>query len=114
MNKETIIRADIVAINNLIKSREVSAIEVTKACISQAERSQSLLNCFISLESESALTQAEEIDKKISEGNQIGPLAGIPLAHKDMYYRKGKVSTCGSKIRKDWVADRTATVLDKL
>jgi aspartyl-tRNA(Asn)/glutamyl-tRNA(Gln) amidotransferase subunit A len=43
-----------------------------------------------------------------------GPLAGAPLAHKDMYYRAGQVSTCGSAIRRDWIATETATVLERL
>ena len=44
----------------------------------------------------------------------MGPLAGVPLAHKDMYYREGKISTCGSLIRRDTVASRTATALERL
>ena len=43
-----------------------------------------------------------------------GALHGVPLAHKDMYYDAGKVVTCGSKIRRDWVATTTATALQRL
>ena len=43
-----------------------------------------------------------------------GPLQGVPLAHKDMYYRVGKVATCGSRIRRDWVAPVTSTALARL
>src|SRR5205085_815976 len=49
-----------------------------------------------------------------SPGSGTGALAGIPLAHKDMFYRAGQVSNCGSKIRRGWVAAETATVLERL
>jgi aspartyl-tRNA(Asn)/glutamyl-tRNA(Gln) amidotransferase subunit A len=49
-----------------------------------------------------------------ANGANAGPLAGKALAHKDMFYRAGKVSNCGSKIRKGWVASETAAVLERL
>src|SRR5437773_1744141 len=49
-----------------------------------------------------------------STGSGRGPLAGKVLAHKDMFYRAGQVSNCGSKIRKGWVATETAAVLERL
>ena len=49
-----------------------------------------------------------------ANGPNAGPLAGKQLAHKDMFYRAGKVSNCGSKIRKGWVASETAAVLERL
>src|SRR5438309_152958 len=53
-------------------------------------------------------------DEALAKGNARGALHGVPLAHKDMYYRAGTVATCGSKIRRDWLADRTATALARL
>ena len=47
-------------------------------------------------------------------GKPLGRLAGVPMMHKDMYYRAGKVSTCGSKIRREFAAPVTATVLERL
>lgn len=97
-----------------IAARDVSAVEVTETAIRRAERLQPTLNGFISLEGDAALDAARAIDVRLSKGEKIGPLGGVPLAHKDMYYREGKVTTCGSKIRKDFIADRTATVLKRL
>lgn len=98
----------------LIRAREVSAAEVVETAIRRAEHLQPTLNAFISLEAEAAMEAARAIDARIAKGEDPGPLAGVPLAHKDMYYREGKVTTCGSKIRKDFVADRTATALARL
>ncbi len=97
-----------------IRAREVSSEEVVGAALGRIEALQPALNCFISLDGDAALDTARTIDARIAQGEAVGPLAGVPLAHKDMYYRKGKVSTCGSKIRRDFVADRTATVLRRL
>ena len=54
------------------------------------------------------------MDAELAAGKRRGPLHGVPMAHKDMYYRKGEISTGGSAIRKDWRAPVTATALEKL
>jgi aspartyl-tRNA(Asn)/glutamyl-tRNA(Gln) amidotransferase subunit A len=68
-------------------------------------RSQPRINAFIHVAPERARRQARDAR---------GPLAGLPLAHKDMFYRAGEVSTCGSALRRDWRAPRTAAALERL
>ncbi len=97
-----------------LASKKISARELTEACIAKAEVRQPVLNCFISLDAEGAIAEADAADAALARGDAAGPLQGVPLAHKDMYYRAGKVSTCGSKIRRDFVPDHTATVLERL
>ena len=60
------------------------------------------------------LKAADAADAALAKGNVKGVLHGVPLAHKDMYYDEGKVVTCGSKIRKDFVATTTSTALQRL
>jgi len=105
---------DLVEVAEAIRTRKVSAVEVTGACIQRIERLQPTLNCFISIEAEEALKAAERADEEVARGVIRGPLHGVPLAHKDMLYRAGKVTTCGSKIRKDFVPSYTATVHARL
>ena len=62
------------------------------------------VNAVIRLDGEAALEAAAAQDKARASGAVPGRLAGAPMMHKDMYYRAGKVSTCGSKIRRDFVA----------
>ena len=97
-----------------IRAGDVSSREVTAACIERIERHAETLNCFIRFDPDDALVQADAADRALAAGAPAGPLHGVPLAHKDMFYREGVVCTCGSKIRRDFVPDRTATVLRRL
>lgn len=97
-----------------VRERRVSSTDLVAAAITRIEALQPVLNCFIRLEADAALGRAAEIDRALDRGETLGPLAGVPLAHKDMYYRRGKVSTCGSEIRRTFVADRTATTIARL
>jgi aspartyl-tRNA(Asn)/glutamyl-tRNA(Gln) amidotransferase subunit A len=97
-----------------IRDRRVSSVEVTQACLARIKRFQEKLNCFISLEEDAALAAAREADAELARGIVKGALHGVPLAHKDMFYRAGKVATCGSKIRSQWVAETTSTALERL
>ncbi len=93
---------------------EVKAEALVRACLARVDAHDPKLNVTIRLDREAALDAAAAADQARAVGIKAGPLAGVPMMHKDMYYRQGRVSTCGSKIRKDFVADKTATVLLKL
>ena len=105
---------NLVQVASAIRSGETSSREATAACIERIERIASQLNCFISFDPQQALRQADAADQHRAAGKPMGSLHGVPLAHKDMYYRKGMISTCGSKIRRDFRPDHTATVLTRL
>jgi aspartyl-tRNA(Asn)/glutamyl-tRNA(Gln) amidotransferase subunit A len=97
---------------------KLNSVELTAACIDRAQAAQPHLNVFISLEADAALAAARASDEARARAGRgapaLGPLHGVPLAHKDMYYRAGKVATCGSRIRRDWVAPVTSTALARL
>lgn len=97
-----------------IAARRVTAVEVTKAALARIEAHNGRLNCFVRVDAPGALAAAEAADRRQASGAPLGPLHGIPLAHKDMFYRPGVPVTCGSAIRRDWVADHTATVLRRI
>lgn len=81
-----------------IKDKKVSVLEATKAVISQIKESEPKYNCFVTVDEEGALKQAEEIQKKIDDGSLTGPLAGVPVAIKDNMCTEGLLTTCSSKI----------------
>ena len=92
----------------------VHAEALLEACLDRIARLQPVLNCFIRVLASSAREQAREADRAVKAGHRLGRLHGVPLAHKDMFYRAGEICTCGSKIRADFVPDHTATVLTRL
>ena len=83
-----------------LRRRELSSKDLEQACRDRIERWQPRINAFVSQEPRNSARE--------------GPLGGIPLAHKDMFYRAGRVSNCGSKIRRGWVAAETSTALERL
>ena len=97
-----------------IRDRKVSSVELTRALLERIERWQPVLNAFVRVEAEEALAAAAAADAAVGNGSKLGPLHGVPLAHKDMYYVAGKLAECGSKIRKGWVAPTTSTAIQRL
>ncbi len=97
-----------------IRDRKISSVEATQACLNQMARLGPVLDCLAEVDPESALAAAAEADAELAAGRSRGPLHGVPLAHKDMYYRAGRVSGCGSKIRADFKPTETSAVLERL
>ncbi len=104
----------LVSVAKAIAEKKVSSREVTRSCLHRIAEWQPRLNAFMAIESEAALKAADEADAALAKGNHRGVLHGVPLAHKDMYYDAGKVVTCGSLIRRDFVATTTSTALQRL
>ncbi|MGI4952312.1 MAG: amidase [Janthinobacterium lividum] len=97
-----------------VVNRQVTAVDLLQSCLAAIDSHEAAINATIWIDREGAMAAAEAADRAVASGTPLGPLHGVPLAHKDMYYQAGRVSTCGSGIRRGWVADRTATVLDRL
>jgi aspartyl-tRNA(Asn)/glutamyl-tRNA(Gln) amidotransferase subunit A len=97
-----------------IRRRKVSSVEVTRALLARIDRWQPALNAFARVEAEDALKAAKAADRALAAGKAKGPLHGVPVAHKDMYYSKGKLAECGAKIRRGWTAPATATAVERL
>lgn len=91
-----------------------TSVALTSRALDRLETIGRDLNCVVAVERESALAAAERLDSERRAGQIRGPLHGVPLAHKDLFYRAGKVVTCGAKIRRDFVPETTATVLTRL
>ncbi len=102
------------AVAKAIADKQVSSHEVTRSCLHRIAQWQPKLNAFMTIEAEAALKAADEADAALARGQSRGPLHGVPLAHKDMYYDAGHVVTCGSLIRRDFVASTTSTALQRL
>jgi aspartyl-tRNA(Asn)/glutamyl-tRNA(Gln) amidotransferase subunit A len=97
-----------------IRERRATCVAAIEAVLERARAVQPRLNCFLRIDEESALAAAHLGDREIARGYVRGPLHGVPMAHKDMYYRRGVVSTCGSRLLRDKPARGTAKVLEYL
>ena len=103
----------IAEMSQALASGGLSARAVTNAHVERIARLQPLINCFISGEPEIAQTAADRSDSEISKGQRRGDLHGVPLAHKDVFYRNGVSVTSGMRIL-DTPASYTATVIERL
>ncbi|CAN5664547.1 Asp-tRNA(Asn)/Glu-tRNA(Gln) amidotransferase GatCAB subunit A [soil metagenome] len=107
-------RASLTETADAIAAGKTTSRDVVEACLDRIGRLNQALNCFVEVDGDGARAAADAADSKQRQGGKIGPLHGVPMAHKDMYYRAGKVSACGSKLRADWRAPFTATALERL
>jgi aspartyl-tRNA(Asn)/glutamyl-tRNA(Gln) amidotransferase subunit A len=114
MRNEDLALEDLSAIADAIADGRITSVEATEACLARIETWQPRTNAFLRVYKEKALAQARAMDAELAAGKRRGPLHGVPMAHKDMYYRKGELSTGGSAIRREWRPTVTATVLEKL
>ncbi|WP_247807942.1 MULTISPECIES: amidase [unclassified Bradyrhizobium] len=97
-----------------VRKRDFSSLELLDACFANIERVNRELNATIWLDYEDARESARKADELVKKGSKLGRLHGVPMAHKDMYYQKGKLCTCGARIRKHFVPEVTATVLARM
>ncbi|MGD2171356.1 MAG: Asp-tRNA(Asn)/Glu-tRNA(Gln) amidotransferase subunit GatA [Gammaproteobacteria bacterium] len=89
-----------------------SSVEITTGFLDRIERYNPALNCFISVTGEIALEQARAADAALARG-EGGMLAGVPLAHKDLFCTDGVRTSCGSRILDNFIAPYDATVIER-
>lgn len=97
---------------NLLKKGEISAVDLTQACLNQIDKTDKELNAFITI-NENVLDDAAAADKSRAAGNDL-PLLGIPIALKDNYLTEGLRTTAASNILNDYTPQYDATVVSKL
>lgn len=97
-----------------VHSGEVSAREVTEACLARIERLQPKLNAFVTVCAEAAREQAAEVDRARAAGKALGPLAGVPVSVKDILNTKGVRTAWGSRLMQDNVPAEDAVAVKRL
>ena len=101
-------------LSKMIRSKEISALELTNSVFSRIRAVEPKIQAYVTLCEESAIEAAKLVDKKISAGEKISPIAGISVAVKDNICTKNLLTTCSSKMLYNFVPPFDATVVSKL
>ena len=100
--------------SELLRRKQISALELTTTCLNRIEQLNPVLNAFITVMHDSALAQARHADEEIHAGNWRGPLHGIPIGLKDLIDTAGVKTTCGSALFAERVPNEDAEVVRRL
>ena len=96
-----------------LATRQISSVELATLFLDRIEQYNATLNAFITVDRDATLQQARAADALIAKGD-IGPLTGVPLAHKDIFCAQGWRTTCGSKMLANFVSPYDAHVVEQL
>lgn len=99
--------------HQLLKTRQLSSVELTKACLQRIRQVDPKVRAFVTVTDELALQQAERADKRLVAGD-VNPLTGVPALIKDNMCTRGIRTTCSSKMLENFVPPYDATVIEKL
>ena len=99
---------------HLIRTRRLSPVELTSIYLERIGKFDGDLRSYITVLPELARQEAQEAERALMDGSDLGPLHGIPLAYKDEFYTKGVRTTCGSRILSEFVPDYDATTVASL
>ena len=97
-----------------VRSGALTAVALLEATWARMDALNPIVNATIWTDREGAMAAAQTADAAVKAKAPLGVLHGVPMMHKDMYYQAGKLSTCGSALRRDWRPTITATVIERL
>jgi len=109
-----LVRQDAATLARAMAEGEVSSEEVTRAHLDRIGAVDERVHAFLHLMPERALADARDVDRRRASGEDLGPLAGVPLALKDVLTMAGEPTTCGSRILEGWRPPYDSTVVERL
>ncbi|MCL1897879.1 MAG: amidase family protein, partial [Micrococcales bacterium] len=111
---QELIRMSAAEMATLLRARQISSEELTQAHLDRIEAVEGQVHAFLLTMPEAALATARQVDKARAQGEDLGQLAGVPIALKDLVAVKDEVTTCGSRMLEHWQPAYDATVVTKL
>src|SRR6185312_17358102 len=110
----TVGTSDLTSTAAAIAAGEISPVELAEDSLRAIEELEPKLNAYITVLADQAMASAREAEREIVAGTYRGPLHGVPLSVKDLYWTRGIRTTSGSRALKDFVPNENATVVDRL
>ena len=110
MATQNLTKLSIAQVSELIKSLQVSPVELTDATLARIDELDGTINSYITVMEDQARQSAKEAERRIRDGQYLGPLDGVPIGLKDIIYTRDVRTTCGSKVFTDLVPNYDATV----
>lgn len=114
MNEKELALTPAIKLRDLIQSKEISPVEITKIYLDRINKFDGRLNSYLTVTADSALESAKLAEDQLMKGNDLGLLHGIPISIKDTQMTKGVKTTSGTLIYKDRIAETDATIVDKV
>ena len=114
MNEKELALTSAIKLLDLIKSKEISPVEITRIYLDRIDKFDGQLHSYLAVTADSALQSAKLSEDKLMKGDELGVLHGLPIAIKDTQMTKGIKTTSGTLIYKDRVPDTDATIVDKV
>ena len=97
-----------------LRAREISSVELTRNVLDRIHAVEPRVHAYLTLTEQMALAMAEAADRRLAQGDNVGPLTGVPIALKDNLCTMGVLTTCASKILHNFVPPYDATVVERL
>ena len=113
-NLEDVAFWPVTSLSELVRTRQVTSVELTEMYLARAKRHNPKLKCFVTITDELALRDARRADQEVAAGKYRGPLHGIPYGIKDLFAVKGYPTTWGAAPFKERIIDVDATVVTRL
>lgn len=114
MEQDDLCSADVASLAPLLRDRTVSPVDVARSLLDRIERLDPILHAFITVNPDAVLAEARAAEDEIARGRYRGPLHGIPVAHKDVFWTKGLRTTAHSGVLRDFVPADDATIVARL
>ena len=114
INNKEYSRLSAYKIAEMVKAKDISAIEVAEAAISRMDATEPFIHAFCTPTRDLAREMAKKIDSQISNGEKVGDLAGVPIGIKDLICTKGIKTTSGSNIYKDYIPKCDDIIIERL
>src|SRR5664279_5938448 len=112
-SSETVITGTVAELAAALRARKIGSVELTRALLARIDAAQGRLNAFVTIDAEGALAHASAADAALARGD-APPLAGVPIAHKDVIMTAGLKTTCGSRMLANFTAPYDAFVVEGL